>query len=333
MAHRAILIGLKPVCTCNQVIRLQDHLGGTARSLWRRPGSFESRKARTKRLTRHLSVQPMQAAQTGTSEQQDYEAFDQHQSSAARVEIAEEARTLLEVARIGTLSTVASDGAASGFPSGSVVEYAPDDKGRPIFMLSSISPHTKHLRKDSRCSLTVLGPAFRDLADARVSLTGHARAMPQDREDAVKLMYKSKNPESFWADFGDFKPFYMEEVVAVHFNGGFGRAGRKVTPEEIMSTPADPLVPFASHVVQHMNEDHADSLVAMVKHFTGLTVDKAHLVALDRLGMDCVCIKDKGRMKCRLPYTRSVTTRSELRAVIVEMSKAAQVGVKQWIDG
>ena len=69
---------------------------------------------------------------------------------------------------------------------------------------------------------------MQDLADARVSLTGHAKAMPQEREDAVKLLYKSKNPESFWADFGDFKPFYMEEVVAVHFNGGFGRAGKKV---------------------------------------------------------------------------------------------------------
>ena len=73
-----------------------------------------------------------------------------------------------------------------------------------------------------------------------------------------------------------------------------------------MSTPADPLVPYASHVVQHMNEDHADSLIAMVKHFTSLTVDQAHLVTLDRLGMDCVCIKDKGRMKCRLPFTRFV---------------------------
>ena len=67
------------------------------------------------------------------------------------------------------------------------------------------------------------------MADARVSLTGHARPMAEDREDAVKSLYKSKNPESFWADFGDFKPFYMEEVVAVHFNGGFGRAGRKVS--------------------------------------------------------------------------------------------------------
>ena len=70
---------------------------------------------------------------------------------------------------------------------------------------------------------------LQDLADARVSLTGHAKALPQDRQEAVKSVYKSKNPESFWADFGDFQPFYMEEVVAVHFNGGFGRAGRKVS--------------------------------------------------------------------------------------------------------
>ena len=70
---------------------------------------------------------------------------------------------------------------------------------------------------------------LQDLADARVSLTGHAKSLPEDRQDAVKGLYKSKNPDSFWANFGDFKPFYMEDVVAVHFNGGFGRAGAKVS--------------------------------------------------------------------------------------------------------
>lgn len=39
------------------------------------------------------------AMHAGTTEEQDYEAFDQHQSSAARLDFAEEARTLLEVAR------------------------------------------------------------------------------------------------------------------------------------------------------------------------------------------------------------------------------------------
>ena len=79
----------------------------------------------------------------------------------------------LVLCRVGTLSTIASDGAASGFPSGSVVEYAPDEKGRPIFMLSSISPHTKHLRQDSRCSFTVLAPAFRVRAHDLMHLFHH----------------------------------------------------------------------------------------------------------------------------------------------------------------
>ena len=77
--------------------------------------------------------------------------------------------------------------------------------------------------------------SLQDLADARVSLTGHAKAMPEERQDAVRSLYKSKNADSFWADFGDFKPFYMEDIVAVHFNGGFGRAGRKVTSSAIAS--------------------------------------------------------------------------------------------------
>ena len=78
----------------------------------------------------------------------------------------------------------------------------------------------------------------------------------------------------------------------------------QVTPEELLSTASDPVTPFSAHVIPHMNKDHADSLTAMVKHFTGLTVDHTLLVGLDRLGMDCVCIKNKGRLKCRLPYVR-----------------------------
>ena len=78
----------------------------------------------------------------------------------------------------------------------------------------------------------------------------------------------------------------------------------QVTPEQLMSTAPDPIAAFSSHVVQHMNQDHADSLTAMVKHFTGLTVDHTLLVNLDRFGMDCICMKDRGRLKCRLPFTR-----------------------------
>ena len=158
MAHRAILTGLGPVCSCNRVLKLHEHLSfgvrthsatTTAACMFRRkslpslvcirtcfpydmlclkvsprgrPGLFKPHKVQTSRSTRQLSMQTVQAVQSGeaviyytsaristsnvlkmvlvgTSEEQDYEAFDQHQSSAARLDFAEEARTLLEVAR------------------------------------------------------------------------------------------------------------------------------------------------------------------------------------------------------------------------------------------
>ena len=80
-----------------------------------------------------------------------------------------------------------------------------------------------------------------------------------------------------------------------------------MTPEQLLSTAPDPIAPFSAYVVRHMNEAHKDSLIAMVKHFTGLTVDQTLLMALDRLGMDCICMKNKKRVKCRLPYTRYLT--------------------------
>ena len=61
------------------------------------------------------------------------------------------------------LSTVGASRATAGFPLGSVVEYAVDGQGRPIFALSSLSGHTRDLRADPRCSLTVTAPAFKVL--------------------------------------------------------------------------------------------------------------------------------------------------------------------------
>lgn len=69
---------------------------------------------------------------------------------------------------------------------------------------------------------------LQSVADARVSLTGHVRPVPDDQQTSFRQLYQKKNTESFWAEFGDFKAYHMAEVLAVHFNGGFGRAGTRV---------------------------------------------------------------------------------------------------------
>ncbi len=69
--------------------------------------------------------------------------------------------SVFRVCRIGTISTLGASGEGAGYPTGSVVQFAADDSGRPIFAFSSLSGHTRDLRSDPRCSLTVSSPTFR----------------------------------------------------------------------------------------------------------------------------------------------------------------------------
>ena len=66
---------------------------------------------------------------------------------------AERARTLLHLNRVGSLSTLSRK--RPGFPFGSVMPYALDEAGRPVFLISSMAMHTQNLQQDPRASLLV----------------------------------------------------------------------------------------------------------------------------------------------------------------------------------
>src|SRR5438874_3801226 len=65
---------------------------------------------------------------------------------------AERARTLMCLGRIGSLSTLSRK--QPGFPFGSVMPYGLDDRGRPIFLISTMAMHTQNLQA-ARASLLV----------------------------------------------------------------------------------------------------------------------------------------------------------------------------------
>ena len=136
-------------------------------------------------------------------------------------------------------------------------------------------------------------------------------------------MYKKQHPNAFWVEFGDFTFFRMSELKAVRFIGGFARAG-DIKPEDFLAAEVDPIQAFATPVMAHMNDDHAESTVAMVEHFIGLDeVEKATLVAMDRLGF-MVQIERMGQtFKLRLPFPRPAEDRKDVKALIVEMSRAS----------
>src|SRR5262249_61007574 len=69
---------------------------------------------------------------------------------------AERARTLVHLARSGALSTLYRR--QPGYPFGSVMPYAPDDRGAPLLLISSMAMHTQNLEADPRARLLVTQP-------------------------------------------------------------------------------------------------------------------------------------------------------------------------------
>src|SRR5438874_494982 len=69
---------------------------------------------------------------------------------------AERARTLAYLGRTGTLATLSRR--HPGHPFASVMPYALDDAGRPVFLISSMAMHTQNLEADARASLLVMQP-------------------------------------------------------------------------------------------------------------------------------------------------------------------------------
>ena len=76
-------------------------------------------------------------------------------------------------------------------------------------------------------------------------------------------------------------------VLDVRFVGGFARAG-SVSSSAYSSASPDPIAGFGGAIGKHMNDDHMESTVAMVRHYVGIDVEKADIGAVDSLGMDVV---------------------------------------------
>src|SRR5580693_10029626 len=75
---------------------------------------------------------------------------------SAEPSLAERARTLASLGRIGSLSTHSRK--FPGFPFGSMMPYAADNLGRVVFFISSMAMHTQNLQQDSRASLLITQP-------------------------------------------------------------------------------------------------------------------------------------------------------------------------------
>lgn len=234
--------------------------------------------------------------------------------------LAERARTLASLGRIGSLSTHSRK--FPGFPFGSMMPYATDEVGRPIFFISSMAMHTQNLQQDARASLLITQPDVSGdpLGAARVTLIGAVTEAPAEE---VRDLYLSRYENArYWQDYSDFA-YYRLEGSGVYFIGGFGVMGW-ISAVDYASALPDPLAEVAPGIIQHMNADHADALLLIARRFAGEAADEAKMTAVDRLGFHLRLRSGDRIHGRRVAFLQEVRNSDAARSVLMEMVRRAR---------
>ena len=245
------------------------------------------------------------------------------QPAVAEPTFADRVRTLLYLGRIGTLSTLSRK--QQGFPFGSVMPYGLDEKGHPVFLISTMAMHTQNLQADSRASLLVTqtDASGDPLGASRVTLIGNVLPIPEPEVAAARELYLARYANSkTWVDFQDFS-FYRMDVMDVYYVGGFGVMGWVTASEYYLGQP-DPLIDAAGDIIQHMNTDHGDALRLLARAFAGIESDEAAMTSVDRLGFHVRLKTPDGPRGARIAFSREVGSPAEARNVLIEMVAQAR---------
>ncbi|MEM9565555.1 MAG: DUF2470 domain-containing protein, partial [Actinomycetota bacterium] len=235
---------------------------------------------------------------------------------------AELARTLCWQRSRATLSTLTVD----GFPYGSVVSYAPDDRGAPVVLVSDMAEHTVNARRDSRASMLITAASADGDADplgmARCTMVGRMQLV----EDAasVRDAYLERHPYAgYYVDFTDFA-FWRLDVAQIRYVGGFGHMSW-VTADGYATADVDPVAEAADGIVEHMNDDHADANLLYATNLAGLTdATESTMTGIDRYGVTLRVTTPTAARLARLPFPQPLTTAEEARPAVIELLQQAR---------
>ncbi|WP_263384048.1 HugZ family pyridoxamine 5'-phosphate oxidase [Granulicella arctica] len=236
---------------------------------------------------------------------------------------AERTRTLLHLNSLATLSTLSRK--QPGFPFGSLMPYALDSAGRPLFLISNMAMHTQNIKGDPRASLFITQPSADGdpLGAARATLVGNILQVPDQDKPAVRELYLARHQNSsYWVDFADFS-FFRMDILDVYYVGGFGVMGWVTAPDYAEATP-DPLATSAPGIIEHMNADHADSMILLAHTHSQLEATEATMTSVDRLGFHLRLKTAEGMKGTRINFPNQVTTPGETRTALVAMVQAAR---------
>jgi putative heme iron utilization protein len=236
---------------------------------------------------------------------------------------AERVRTLVSLASIAILSTLSRKHA--GFPFGSLMPFALDAEGRPIFLTSNMAMHTQNLKAAPQASLFISQTAADGdpLGAARATLVGLAESVPAIEVASAREQYLARHENSrYWVDFADFG-FFRLQPIDIYFVGGFGVMGW-VSAEDYARAKPDPLAASGPGIIAHMNADHGAAMILLARIHSAIEATEATMTSVDRLGF-YLRLKTSGGVKgARINFLREVATSQQAREVLVEMVRMAK---------
>lgn len=195
-------------------------------------------------------------------------------------------RNLMEQARFAHLCTVMSrmHHRRKGYPFGSLVDFASDSMGHPIFSFSPLAIHTRNLLADPRCSLVVQIPGWSGLSNARVTIFGDVYPLPNDQQDWAHAYYIAKHQHGASQQWGNFYYYRMELISDVYFIGGFGTVAWVDVQEYENVQPDKIAVDSGEQNLKELNAMFSKPLKELLSRET--EVDDAAFISIDSKGTD-----------------------------------------------
>ncbi|KAE9468050.1 hypothetical protein C3L33_00035, partial [Rhododendron williamsianum] len=196
-------------------------------------------------------------------------------------------RNLMEQARFAQLCTVMSrmHHRREGYPFGSLVDFAPDSMGHPIFSFSPLAIHTRNLLADPRCTLVVQIPGWSGLSNARVTIFGDVFPLPEHDQEWAHKQYMIKHQQGPSQQWGNFYYFRMQNISSdIYFIGGFGTVAWVDVKEYETLQPDKIAVDGGEQNLKELNAIFSKPLKEVLS--SEMEVDDAALISIDSKGID-----------------------------------------------
>ena len=231
-------------------------------------------------------------------------------------------RNLVEQAQFAHLCTIMSNmhHRRAGYPFGTVVDFAADGAGYPIFCLSPLAIQTGNLLEDPRCSLVMQMPGWSGLANARVTIFGDVFKLPKNMQTAAEDIFHQKlsganNTKDRWVS-GNAMYFRMNRITDIYFVGGFGTV-QWVDVEEYTSAQPDQIViQNPNHTLKMLNQEYSEELRKLLSRANDTAADDAAFISIDKLGAD-VRVRRGGEYSVeRVGFDRAVNSLEEASAAM-----------------